>query len=177
MTGSRRHWSVLSPPGHAAVDERRVAGHACLGSNAKPFDDAGAEAFEDDVGLLSETKHRFDSVRRLHVDGDRLAVAVEHIGRWRRGVATSGGAGAVDPQHVGAHVGKQHGGKWSGSDPGEFDDSDAVERTAHQRAPAAARTTRFVTTETIIGHSVIGMSCPMPSTSMYSQSGMSSAVC
>ena len=44
-------------PGHARVDEARVARAARVGADAEPFGDAGPEAFEQHVGPLAQPQH------------------------------------------------------------------------------------------------------------------------
>ena len=121
--------AVLAPPGHAPVDELRVAGEAVVGADAEPLGDAGPEALHDDVGLLDQREHRLDAVGALEVDADRAAAAVEHVGRRRLGVAAHDLAGPVDADDVGAHVGEEHGAERARADPGDLEDGDALQRS------------------------------------------------
>ncbi len=46
-------------------------------------------------------------------------------------------ARAFDPDHLGAHVGEQHRGERSRTDPRDLDDAEAGERPAHEATSTA----------------------------------------
>ena len=74
-----RHRTVLAPPGHAPVDELRVAGEAHVGAEAEALGHAGPEALEQRVGALDELQHELDALGVLQVDADRAAAAVQRL--------------------------------------------------------------------------------------------------
>ena len=69
----------------------------------------------------------------LEVDGHRSAPAIEQVHVWLGVWRIDGLVGTVDANDVGAGVGQHHAAERARSDPGELDDPDAVERTAHDR--------------------------------------------
>ena len=106
VAGRLRERTVLAPPGHAPVHQLRVAGEAHVGTEPEPFGHAGPEALDERVGLLDHPQHRLHPVGVLQVDGDGAPPApVEdepaRPARRRRQL------GALDPHHLGAHVGEQ----------------------------------------------------------------------
>src|SRR3546814_21109578 len=50
MAGARRERAILPPPGHPAIDQRRIFGPEALGAEPEPLPHAGTEAFDDHVG-------------------------------------------------------------------------------------------------------------------------------
>ena len=110
VAGGLRVRAVLAPAGHAAVDELRVAGEADVGPDAEPLGHAGPEALDERVGLLDEREHGLDAVGRLEVDADRAPAPVQDLEVRLRRVAADG-AGAVDPDDLGAHVRQHHRGE------------------------------------------------------------------
>ena len=62
VSGHRGVGAFLAPPGHAAVDEGRVAGEAVVGADPEALGHAGAEALEEHVGTLHEAQHGLDAL-------------------------------------------------------------------------------------------------------------------
>jgi hypothetical protein len=116
---SLSHGSVLSPAGHAPVDEFRVAGEAVVGTEAETFGDARAEALEEAVGALDQAQHRFHALRVLEVHGDGATVPRQYVLRRR-----PSRRGTFDTDHLRAHVRKHHAAEGTGTDAREFDDPD-----------------------------------------------------
>ena len=119
VAGAGGERSVLAPAGHAGVDEPRVAGRAGVGPEAQPLRHTGAEALDEHVGHLRQAQRRLDTLGPGEIERDAAAPAVHRPGRGHRP-----GAGAVDPQHVGAEVGEHHPGMRHRPDAGELEDPD-----------------------------------------------------
>ena len=77
VTGGLRVRAVLAPPGHAPEHELRVAGQAHVGADAEALHHAGAEAFDERVGMLDEIEQRGDAVGVLQVER-HVAAAAQH---------------------------------------------------------------------------------------------------
>ncbi len=133
VPGAPGERAVLAPAGHAAVDERRVAGVAVPRADAEPFGDAGAVALDQDVGAFGEVQDAGGAVRGLEVDDHGALVAVGDVAGGVDPEART--AGAVDADHVGAQVGQEHGGEGPGPDAGQFDHAHARERALGARLP------------------------------------------
>ena len=94
-----------------------------VGAEAEPLGHAGTKALDQRVGLLDQLQHRLDRFGLFEIERDRAAAAIEQrvLGIHRDSESRVGGA--IDPEHIGAHVREQHRAHRSGADPGEFDDS------------------------------------------------------
>src|SRR5207344_3308912 len=79
VPGGLRHRTVLAPPGHAAVDELRVAGEAHVGTETEPLGDAGPVTLGQCVSLLDEAEHQLHAFGLLEVDADRAAPAIQRF--------------------------------------------------------------------------------------------------
>ena len=55
----------------------------------------------------------------------------KHVAVRPVGQRSAHGAGALDPDHLGAHVGEQHRGERPGADAGDLDDAVSVEWSSH----------------------------------------------
>jgi hypothetical protein len=121
VAGGMRERAFLAPSGHAAVDEPGIALEALVGAKPEALGHAGAKSFDEGVGPLDHPQHRLDRFGALEIERDRAAAAIEQVefGAGRDSQARVGGA--VDPHHVGAHVGKQHRAHRAGTDSGQFD--------------------------------------------------------
>ena len=120
-----RQRPVLAPARHAPEDETGVAREALVGTQAETLHHAGPEALDERVGLLDEPEHGGDPVGMLEVDGHRAPAAVQHVARR----VTSTRSRAVDPHHVGAHVGEHHGGEGARPDTRHLDHAEATQRS------------------------------------------------
>jgi hypothetical protein len=117
---------VLAPAGHPAIDQRRVARPAVVGTEAEPLDDARAHALDEHVGALDQIQHGGHRVGLLQVQCDARTTARQHVLLAR----TEGpAAGPLDPDHVGAEVGQDHARVRARADAGDLDDPDPPERT------------------------------------------------
>src|SRR5690606_37748441 len=126
--------TVLTPSGHAAVDELRVAGEALVGADAETLHHAGAEALGQRVGALDEIEQGGDPDGVLEIDGDVSATTLADVGVRTVGLPGPHGTGALDADHLGAEVGQQHCGERTGSDPGDLDDPVSSEWSWHLRS-------------------------------------------
>ncbi len=135
VTRGLRHRALLPPPGHAPVHELRVAGEAVVGPKSHAFGDPGPEALEQRVGVLDKAQDRFHAVGVLEVDADRPAPAGQRVVVRAVEHERVHLTGAVDAHDVGAHVGEQHACERPGTDPGQLDDLDALQRS-HDALPS-----------------------------------------
>ncbi len=117
------HRSELTPAGHPAVHQPRIAGQHLVGAEAHAFGDARAEAFDQHVGLVEQPEHLLDIGRVLEIglhDGAAAQLrAVESAGQLTC---------PLHAHHVGAEIGKQQRGVRTWADAGQFDNPDARER-------------------------------------------------
>src|SRR4029079_5986815 len=58
VTGGLRHRAVLTPTGHPAVDELRIAGEAIVGAETEALGDSRPVALEGGVRLLDASGHQ-----------------------------------------------------------------------------------------------------------------------
>jgi hypothetical protein len=130
VPGRLRQRTRLAPAGQPAVHEPRIAREARLGTEAEPLHHARSEALEQRIGLLEQPQHHLGRTRLLEVDGDRALAASRDVVP-RLGPERQRSALAVHQHHLGTEVGEQHAAERTGTDPGEFDDAYALERT-HQ---------------------------------------------
>ena len=144
MTGGRRIRPVLTPTGHPTEHQLRVALATHVGSDSEPLHDAGTEPFDQRIGLLDEVEQCGDAVGMFEVDRDVAPTAPQDVGVGSVGSRPADGAGPLDPDDLGAHVGQEHRRERPGADTGDLDDAVAGERTAHDvtaiSAEAAAAT-------------------------------------
>ena len=52
--------AALPPAGHAAIDKAGIDGMTCVRADAHALSHAGAEAFDQDIGLGNQLEQRFD---------------------------------------------------------------------------------------------------------------------
>ena len=67
--------AVLAPPGHAAIDQLRVAFETSLRPDAEPLGDTGAKSFDQGVRALDHPEHHPGAVGMAEVDRGRAPVA------------------------------------------------------------------------------------------------------
>src|SRR3546814_17431981 len=63
MAGARRERAILPPPGHPAIDQRRIFGPEALGAEPEPLHHAGTEAFDEPVGAPDQRPGRSEERR------------------------------------------------------------------------------------------------------------------
>ena len=107
MTCGLRQRSLLSPSRHSPVDQLRIACHAGLGADAKPFAHTRSEPFDEDIAGADEVQQNKGRFRMFQINGHRPFASIEHVEtriagdgvRWRR---------PLESNHVGSHVGEHH---------------------------------------------------------------------
>jgi hypothetical protein len=116
--------TLLSPAGHAAVDDAGVARQHRIGPEAQALHHAWPVALDEHVGALQQAPDPL-------VFGGILQVGLHHRAAAAGEVVALAEppSGTVDGHDVGAHVRQEHAGKRAGADAGEFDDAQAGERT------------------------------------------------
>jgi hypothetical protein len=116
-------WARLPPARHARVDEARIARQQGLGAEPQALHHARPEPLHQGVGAIDEGEHLAHGSRVLQIDRGARPSTREDMPRI--GIRP---ARPVDPEDVGAHVGKHHGGERDGADPGELHDPQTGER-------------------------------------------------
>jgi hypothetical protein len=140
VAGRVRDRALLSPARHAAVDEARVARETDVGAEAEALHHAGPEPLDQRVGALDHPERGGDRLGALQIERHAAAAALHDVPMRlaRRGAGHRGGA--VDPQHLGAHVGEHHRGERPRADARELEDADSSQRShvglPSQDAPA-----------------------------------------
>ena len=127
----------LAEGADGAVDELRVELLHGLIAEAQPVHDAGAEALDEDVGVLYELLADLDGARVLEVHDDGFLAAVDP-GVGHALAVHEGGVGAgrvaalgLDLDDVGAEVGGHRAGAGAGNVRGEVNDLYIVEHHFH----------------------------------------------
>ena len=115
MPGGLRQRPLLSPAGHAAVDQPRIVAEQHVRSEPEPLHHAGAEALDQPVGVAGKLAHLLDALSDLrssvNVSARERRVHVEARRDDRRLTR------ALDPDHVGAMIGKHHAANGAGPRP------------------------------------------------------------
>ena len=134
---------VVAEPADRQQDEPGVELVEPLDGEAEPVEHAGAEVLEQHVGAGDEPGQRLAALVGLQVEGHRLLVAVarQEVRRDRLVVGAHEGRspatrlvaapGGLDLDDAGAHVGEHHPAVGPGEGPGQVDDDDVVEGSAH----------------------------------------------
>ena len=117
MPGGMCDGAILTPPGHASVDQLGSAQQAWFGADPETFGHPGTESFEQDVGVLCQGKHCLGATGFREIDGNRALSAVEQVVGPRHELHPSA-ARAVDTHHVGTQIREQHSAEWPRSDSG-----------------------------------------------------------
>jgi len=121
MAGGLRQRAFLPPPGHAAIDQLRVARQHHVGPEPEPLHHAGAKTFDQRIGIGQQVQRLRDRRLVFQIELDDLAAAD------RDGFQILPGADPVERHDLGAHVGEHHAGKRTRADAGEFDDAKACQ--------------------------------------------------
>jgi hypothetical protein len=143
VAGAPALGAVVPEPADREEDETGVELVEPLGREAEAVEHPGAEVLDEHVGVDDESAQHLGTVVGLEVEGHRLLVAVagEEVRRHRlvvgpdeRRAPPAGLVSAVGVLHLDdprPHVGEHHGAVGSGEGPGEVDDDDVVEWSAH----------------------------------------------
>src|SRR3546814_3985157 len=84
MAGARRERAILPPPGHPAIDQRRIFGPEALGAEPGPLHHAGTEAFDEHVGAPDQRPGDAETRGVLEINRDRALRAPEKIVTGRK---------------------------------------------------------------------------------------------
>ena len=125
MPRRMRQRPVLAPARHAAVDQARVARQAGLGAQAQALHHAGPKALDQQIGACDQRQGRGLAFLAAQVDLDLAAAARGDVLRIDRR------AGPRDAQHLGTHVGQQHGAERPRAQARELDNAHAFKRSWH----------------------------------------------
>ena len=150
VAGALGHRAVLAEARHAAEHQPGIDLRAATsGPSPSRSMTPGRKPSMQRVRLGGEPLDDLAAGLALDVEGKRAAAAVQHVElRLASGQAQIGRLAAVDADHLGAHVGEQHGGERRRADAGHLDDAETGERThrgylsgsrAVRNAPPAAR--------------------------------------
>ena len=135
VTGLLRDRALLSPSGHAGVDEARIDCAAGLGPKPEPLRHAGSIALDQRIGLGHELQHRRDRSGLLEVERERTFVAVVEVVTRRRFRLGARARKPIDAHHVGAEIAEQSPGERRRTYGAEFDDPKSLQRSAHALLP------------------------------------------
>ena len=130
MSGSLRERTVLSPAGDASVDEPRVSLQANLRTEPETLHDTGAEAFDQRIGVIDDAKQRIRGAGLLQVEGKRPPPAQSRaLASFAEKLDIVRAMGAINANHLGAHVGKHHGAERRRADTRHLDDLESCQRS------------------------------------------------
>ena len=138
VPGLTRHRTVLTPPGHAAVDQPRVAGVAVGRPDPEAFGDARPVALDQDVRVVDQAQHRVATRGVLEVGRDPAATAQDGVGAIRVTEPQSPGR-PVDAHDVGPEIGEHHGRVRTRSDSGQLHDPQPAQRPRPRSHPDSLR--------------------------------------
>ncbi|MCY1440058.1 hypothetical protein D9M71_563170 [compost metagenome] len=125
MASGVGHRALLTPAGHAPVDQARVTRPAVFRAQAQALHHTGAHALDQDVGAFDELEHDFTPFGGFQVGHHRTLATVERVGR---GVFLAGDRGrraALDSDDIGPQVGQVHGTERPWADSANFYDLDS----------------------------------------------------
>ena len=135
VAGAAAFRARLAKARDRAIDELLVQLAERRVPEPKLLHGAGAEVLENDVAHLHEIGEDLARGRRLEVQRDALLVAVDRheVGRLapderRPAPRVVALARLLDLDHLGAHVGEDHGAERAGEDAREVEDANAGER-------------------------------------------------
>ncbi len=124
--------AVLSPAGHASVDESRVALGAFRRTEAKALHHARTIALDQRVGCLDQRQRVFDRFGALEIEGDNaLSPPQRTFGERPVGIAELGLVRADDCNDLRAEIGQHTSGERTRTDPLELDNFQSCKRTHH----------------------------------------------
>src|SRR6202167_6568833 len=105
MTRRLRQRSRLSPSGHPAINEARIAREHGVGAEAKTFHCARPETFNQRIGFFDELDRKRNSFGSFEINGDRWARAVQKFKFCRHVDAEVARGGPIDADDFGAAIG------------------------------------------------------------------------
>ncbi|MNJ42036.1 hypothetical protein D3C77_369860 [compost metagenome] len=128
MAGRLGQRAGLPPAGDPPVHQARIDRQALFG-------DAGAEAFDQAVGVGQQLLDQLDCLRVLEVQGNGLAVAQQQVVLEGLLHPQLHRLAPLDAQHRRAQVGEHHGRHGAGADAGQLDYLHAC-KWAHECFPS-----------------------------------------
>ena len=127
MAGGLGERTFLTPTGHPAVDQARVAPEADVRAKTQALHDPRTVALNQRVRGVDEPEDELDPLGHLQVDGDRAPSTGNHIGASRSHGArpfTPADGEPVHAGHGGAKVSQHHPRERAGADARHLDDAD-----------------------------------------------------
>jgi formimidoylglutamate deiminase len=120
--------------GYRTIDQARIDCTECIVADAKTFGGAGAEVFNDDIGLCHQGVNDITAFGFVQIDADRALVAVGagEVGGDRTDVGRPHAAGVVTVEgfhfdDIGAEIGQCLPAPGSGQDSGQIQNFHAAE--------------------------------------------------
>ena len=102
-----------------------------VGTDSQSFHHLRAEALDQAVGGSNQIEQCGDAIWMLQVDGDVASAAQQHVVVRAVGGRAVDRIGALDADHLGAHVGQHHRCERARADPGQLDDAISGKRACH----------------------------------------------
>jgi hypothetical protein len=99
-----------------------------LRAEPETLHDAGAKAFDQDIGFRDDRVRLSKAGGILEIEFDHAPPAMDELSRIALPLP-----GARNRYDIGAHVGQQHCREWSGANGREFDHPDISQGTGHRR--------------------------------------------
>jgi hypothetical protein len=131
MAGTLRQRAVLSPPGHASVDQPGIAREARIRAETQPFGDPRPESFDQHIRLLHDGHHNLDRLRGLEIERYRTAAPRHEVEFGIKRQPNIRGRDPIDTQDVRPHIGQHHSAEWARPDASQLQDLHTREGTAH----------------------------------------------
>jgi hypothetical protein len=131
VSGARRKRAFLAPAGHTPVDEPWILCERLVRPEPEPLHHAGAKAFDQHIGARDELERGLRAGSRLQIECHRALAAQHDVVPALALEAEARGAGSIDHEHVGPHVGEQHSGERRRTDRLELEHLHASERPSH----------------------------------------------
>jgi hypothetical protein len=128
---------VLTPSRHAPDHELGIPREKYVGAETEPFENPGAEPFDQDVGTRSELQQSRHAVRAFEIERHRAASSEHEIVTALEIDTELRIERSIDKQDIRSHVGEQHAAEGNRADRLELENLDACERAcAHAIRPA-----------------------------------------
>src|SRR3546814_19777553 len=104
MAGARRERAILPPPGHPAIDQRRIFGPEALGAEPEPLHHAGTEAFDEPVGAPDQRPGDAETRGAMEINRARAHRAHEQYVTGRKIDPETRIAGPFDTDTLGSDI-------------------------------------------------------------------------
>jgi hypothetical protein len=128
VSGALCKRAVLSPTGHAAVDQAWISPLNGVGPDTEAIHNAWAKSLDQDVCPINELHDELNCASMFQVDGDGSPAPVQDLVaddlvRERTDLVRT-----VEPDDVSPQVREQHGAKWTRADRSNLNNSNSLER-------------------------------------------------